>query len=193
MNYILSSIILLIVISLIIYVLSINNNIDKLKNKIKELFKVAKSNKINYLNEIDNKNLLIFIKNYFKTFDNIIIPDKIFYNKINNEFIMDNIKIICYKYNNNKFLESIYNITIKFIPFEKEHYISNQTLFNLHGNYIIINNTPDNIDIFQQKISINNTDLINTETLDMIPDVIHLSESEINTPDTEMLISHNFK
>ncbi len=211
MNYILSSIVLLAVIMIIIYILSIDNNIDKLKNKFKELFSVAKSKKINYLNEKDNKNLLLFIKQHFNNTDNITIPTKIFYNKTESGYEMKNINIICYKYNGNNFIETPQIINILFIPFEKEHYISDQSLFGLHGNYMIeivsdkINNKIvkfNNNDTFIPQTNNNNQDNNKdnnqdnyTDVLDMIPDIIHLSEnnSELNTTDTAELISHNFK
>jgi hypothetical protein len=206
MNYILSSIVLLAVIMIIIYILSIDNNTDKLKNKLKELFSVAKSPKINYLNEKDNKNLLIYIKQHFNNTDNITIPTKIYYNKTENGYEMKNINIICYNYNGKTFIETQQTINILFIPFEKENYISNQSLLGLHGNYMIeiINNKQveknvtfnDNDTFIPQPNNVNdNNQETYTDILDMIPDIIHLSEdnSELNTTDTAELISHNFK
>jgi hypothetical protein len=215
MNYIISSIVLLSIIMIIIYILSIDNNMDKLKNKVKEVFSVVKSKKINYLNENDNKNLLSFIKQNFNSDDNIIIPSKIFYEKTDNGFEMNNINIICYKYNNNKFDEVPYKINILFVPFEKDNYISNQTLFGLHGNYklsIIEETKKKSVQFNEQKEIINETFISSpptakettetyTDVLDMIPDIIRLSETEENiddiddiiTTDTEQLISHNLK
>jgi hypothetical protein len=226
MNYIISSIVLLSIIMIIIYILSIDNNMDKFKNKIKELFSVVKSKKINYLNENDNKNLLLFIKQNFNSDDNIIIPSKIFYEKTDNGFEMNNINIICYKYNNNKFDEVPYKINILFVPFEKDNYISNQTLFGLHGNYklsilednkkkLVADNNKKTVQFSEKKEIINDTFIKQppsnskettetyTDVLDMIPDIIRLSETEenididdinnIDTTDTEQLISHNFK
>ena len=200
---------------------------DKLKNKIKEVFSVVKSKKINYLNENDNKNLLLFIKQNFNSDDNIIIPSKIFYEKTDNGFEMNNINIICYKYNNNKFDEVPYKINILFVPFEKDNYISNQTLFGLHGNYklsilednkkiLVEDNNKKTVKFSEKNEIINDTFIISppsnskettetyTDVLDMIPDIIRLSETEeniddineidaIDTTDTEQLISHNFK
>jgi hypothetical protein len=199
---------------------------DKFKNKIKELFSVVKSKKINYLNENDNKNLLLFIKQNFNSDDNIIIPSKIFYEKTDNGFEMNNINIICYKYNNNKFDEVPYKINILFVPFEKDNYISNQTLFGLHGNYklsilednkkkLVADNNKKTVQFSEKKEIINDTFIKQppsnskettetyTDVLDMIPDIIRLSETEenididdinnIDTTDTEQLISHNFK
>ena len=221
MNYIISSIVLLSIIMIIIYILSIDNNMHKLKNKINELFSVVKSKKVNYLNDKDNKNLLEFIKQNFNSDDNIIIPSKIFYDKTENGFEMNNINIICYKYNNNKFDEIPYKINILFVPFEKDNYISNQTLFNLHGNYKleIVEDTKKKVEEkrksvqFSEKKEIINETFISadhketnretiatetyTDVLDMIPDIIRLSETEENidndTTDTIELISHNLK
>ena len=234
MNYIISSIVLLAVIMIIIYILSIDNNTDKLKNKFKEIFSVVKSKKINYLNEKDNRNLLLYIKQHFKynninnidNIDNITIPSKIFYNKTDRGYEMNDINIICYKYLNNDFYEDMKKLNILFVPFEKENYVSNQILFNIHGHYkLTINNniskqtstpdikTPNNkpveITLPQTKsvqFNTNNTFIpqVNqnndnqetyTDILDMIPDIIHLSEdnSPLDTTDTEELISHNFK
>ena len=135
MNYIISSIVLLTILLIIIYILSIDNNLEKFKNKIKEFVKVFKSKKINYLNDKDNINLLNYIKQHFSSNDNVIIPNKIYYNKTDTGYEMNDIKIIIYKYNNNEFIEETYTINILFIPHQKDNYISNQTLLGLHGNY----------------------------------------------------------
>ncbi len=238
MNYIISSIVLLSIIMIIVYILSIDNNIDKIKNKMKELFSVVKSKKINYLNEHDNKNLLNYIKTHFKTTDNVTIPTKIFYKKTDIGYEMNDINIICYQYNNNSFVETPYKISILFVPFEKDNYLSDQTLFGLHGNYRLTihnnENTPKQIEKPKEKdikiptkpkVQFNTNDTfipeLNrdyqdsnpdsnhdsnhdynhdyndtfTDVLDMIPDIIHLSESEesIDTTDTDKLISHNIK
>jgi hypothetical protein len=228
MNYIISSIVLLSVIIIIIYILSIDNNIDKLKNKFKEIFSVVKSKEINYLNEKDNKNLLLYIKQHFKynniDIDNITLPNKIFYNKTERGYEMNNINIICYKYLDNNFKEISKKINILFVPFKKENYISDQSLLGLHGNYMIENinlNEPININVNQKNVTFNTNDSFisqqnkdtfdnqednqennqennqetYTDVLDMIPDIIHLTEDDsiITTTDTEELISHNFK
>jgi hypothetical protein len=225
MNYIIFSIVLLVVIIIIIYILSIDNNIDKFKNKIKEVFSVVKSKKINYLNDKDNKNLLLYIKQHFNNnnndnIDNITIPSKIFYNKTERGYEMNNINIICYKYTNNNFEEIPHTINILFVPFEKENYISNQSLLGLHGNYMIniidklsdklpkILSEPINLSEKTVKFDTHNTFIQNnnkndynndnhetyTDVLDMIPDIINLTEDDsIITTDTEQLISHNFK
>ena len=214
MNYIISSIVLLAVIMIIIYILSIDNNADKFKNKIKELFSVAKSKKINYLNEKDHRNLLNYIKQHFYSDDNVTIPIKIFYNKTERGYEMNDVDIICYKYNDNTFLEKPNKINILFVPHEKDNYVSNQTLFGIYGNYMIklLNNESivepqkeqnkkvkftNNDTFISQNDNHDNNDNNETYTdvLDMIPDIIHLSEdnSILNTTDTEELISHNFK
>ncbi len=207
MNYIISSIVLLVVIMIIIYILSIDNNVDKLKNKLKELFIVAKSKNSNYLNEKDHTNLLNYIKHHFNSNDNVTIPSKVYYNKTDRGYEMNDINIICYKYTSNSFIEIPYKINILFVPFEKDNYVSNQTLFNYHGNYMINIIEPkqqttktvqfNNNDTFIPQVSQNYQDKQETLTdvLDMIPDIIHLSEdnSPLDTTDTEQLISHNLK
>jgi hypothetical protein len=135
MNYIVSSIILLAVILIIIYILSIDNNMEKFSNKLKDIFNSVKSNKLNFLSEKDNVNLLNFIKASFKYDDNVIIPKKIFYIKTENGYEINDLDIICYKYNVNSFIEKPYKVNILFVPFEKDHYISNQSLLGMHGNY----------------------------------------------------------
>ena len=135
MNYIVSSIILLAVVLIIIYILSIDNNMEKFSNKLKDIFNSVKSNKLNFLSEKDNVNLLNFIKASFKYDDNVIIPKKIFYTKTENGYEINNLDIICYKYNVNSFTESPYKVNILFVPFEKDHYMSNQSLLGMHGNY----------------------------------------------------------
>ncbi len=200
MNYVISSIILLSIVFIIIYILSIDNNIHKIKNKLQEFFKVFKSKDINYLNDKDNINLLNYIKYQFKNndkYDNITIPSKIYYNKTDNGYELNNINIICYKYDNNTFKELPYTINILFVPFEKDNYFSNQTLFGLHGNYmmtIVSGEIPITIESMQQKkVTFAEEDsVINTEVLEMIPDVIHLSESEENTTDTEKMINNYY-
>jgi hypothetical protein len=228
MNYIISSIVLLAVIMIIIYILSIDNNTDKLKNKFKEIFSVVKSKEINYLNDKDNKNLLLYVKQHFKynniDIDNITIPSKIFYNKTERGYEMNNINIICYKYLDNGFQEKSKKINILFVPFEKENYISDQSLFGLHGNYMIENIIENNIDnniknilepiiskppenkVIEKTVKFNNNEYFipqnnnydnqetYTDVLDMIPDIIHLTEDDsIMTTDTAELISHNLK
>jgi len=135
MNYIVSSIILLAVVLIIIYILSIDNNMEKFSNKLKDIFNSVKSNKLNFLSEKDNVNLLNFIKASFKYDDNVIIPKKIFYAKTENGYEINDLDIICYKYNVNSFTESPYKVNILFVPFEKDHYMSNQSLLGMHGNY----------------------------------------------------------
>ncbi len=211
MNYVISSIILLSIVFIIIYILSIDNNIHKVKNKVQEFFKVFKSKQINYLNDKDNINLLNYIKYQFKNNDNVTIPNKIFYIKTDKGFELNNINIICYKYDNNNFKEIPYTINILFVPFEKDNYFSNQTLFGLHGNYTMtiingqIENTQEKViekaqDIFKKVTFAEEDNIINTEVLDMIPDIIHLSEdksddkyednSDDNTTDTEQMINN---
>lgn len=201
MNYVISSIILLSIVFIIIYILSIDNNIHKVKNKLQEFFTVFKSKEINYLNDKDNINLLNYIKYQFKNNDNVTIPSKIFYIKTDKGYELNDINIICYKYDNNNFKELPYTINILFVPFEKDNYFSNQTLFGLHGNYMmtIINGEKQLNEILppvqEKKVTFAEEDsIINTEVLDMIPDVIHLSESESeeNTTDTEKMIKNYY-
>jgi hypothetical protein len=197
MNYVISSIILLSIVFIIIYILSIDNNIHKIKNKLQEFFKVFKSKEINYLNNQDNLNLLNYIKNQFKNNDNITIPSKVFYVKTDKGYELNDINIICYKYDNNGFKELPYTINILFVPFEKDNYFSNQTLFGLHGNYMMTivsgeNNIQEQVQ--QKKVTFADEDMINTEILDMIPDIIHLSESDAkNTTDTETMINDYYQ
>jgi hypothetical protein len=150
---------------------------------------------------------------------------------------MNNINIICYRYIDYQFSEIPYKVNILFVPFEKDNYISNQSLLGLHGNYVIdiLNKKVsfnDKIEHIEPELSIpqdpvkqipqvqvpvqlstNNIDIDNfqpfipappsnnnenlTDILDMIPDIIHLSEDisdiDIDTTDTDKLISHNFK
>jgi hypothetical protein len=216
MNYVVSSIILLSIVLIIIYILSIDNNINKFKNKIKELLTVFKSKKVNYLNEKDNLNILNYIKSKFNSDDNVTIPTKIYYNKTEMGYEMNDINIICYKYNTTGFIEQPYKINILFVPFEKENYISNQSLLGLYGNYMISVNMIDqrsmNQNMNQSKSAIkssikssikspikspinSNVDNYNiysdTNDLDMIPDMIELSDND-NDIDN-MLISHNIE
>jgi hypothetical protein len=201
MNYIISSIILLSIVFIIVYILSIDNNIHKVKNKLQEFFTVFKSKDINYLNDKDNINLLNYIKYQFKNNDNVTIPSKIYYKKTDKGYELNDINIICYKYDDNNFKEIPYVINILFVPFEKDNYFSNQTLFGLHGNYmmtIVSGKQPIEFlppAVQEKKVTFADEDsIINTEVLDMIPDVIHLSESESeDTTDTEKMINDYYK
>jgi len=199
MNYIISSTILLVVISIIIYLFSINNNTHKIKNKISETFHTIKSDKLNYLNNIDTINLLQFLKTYYGQYDNIMIPKKIYYNidAETNDYIMNNIEIIGYKFNNNIFNETKFAIDIKFIPIKNDLFVGRYCLFGLNGNYMIYDDNSQDPVINTQESVINtqiplkscikrnnksNDTTIISETksdiFDMIPDIIHLSTSE---------------
>jgi hypothetical protein len=224
MNYVVSSIILLSVVLIIIYILSIDNNINKFKNKIKELLTVFKSKKVNYLNEKDNLNILNYIKSKFNSDDNVTIPTKIYYKKTEMGYEMNDINIICYKYNTNGFIEQPYKINILFVPFEKENYISNQSLLGLYGNYMISVNMIEQLSMNQNenqnmnqsnsvikstnnsaiksaikseiKSNVDNYNIYSdTNDLDMIPDMIELSDNDndIDIDIDNMLISHNIK
>ena len=146
MNYIVSSIVLLVIVIIIIYILSIDNNIDKLRNKFKDIFKVAKSKDINYMNNKDSLILLTYLKKQYNMFDNVMIPKKIFYNKIDDYYIIKNIDMIGYKITGNNINETSQNISIKFIPINNELFIGQYSLFGLNGNYYIINDSiPENM------------------------------------------------
>lgn len=221
MNYIVSSIILLSVILIIIYLLSIDNNMERFSNKLKDIFNTVKSPKLNFLSEKDNINLLNFIKNSFKYDDNVTIPTKIYYNKTDIGYEINDLDIITYKYRENGFMENTYKINILFVPFEKAHYMSNQSLLGMHGNYkmdIISHNKPvlhiDNNEHIDNNKHIDNInppkkkksslkkpkeEIFITDPNDpfagLIPDVIHITSeqfSENNTTDTiELITNHN--
>lgn len=137
MNYIISSIVLLVITLVIIYLLSIDNNIDKFKNKFKETFSTFKSTEINYLNDIDSSILLHFLKSQYTQYDNIMIPKKVFYTGDKTGYIMKNIEIIGFTFNNNTFTENKHTITIKFITIKNELFVGRYTLFGQNGNYYI--------------------------------------------------------
>jgi len=209
MNYVISSIVLLVVIMIIIYLLSIDNNMEKFKNKIKDTFTTIKSTNLNYINETDSINLLQFLKSYYPQYNNIMIPKKIFYTKIeDNNYIMTDINIIGYKLENNLYLNTDHIVTIRFIPIENELFIGRYTLFKVNGNYYI---EKDNRNIVKPDVIVsdkkqNNKEVKSilknekkhtydpnysvTDILDLIPDIIHLSsdiedDSEIVTTATE--------
>ena len=183
MNYIISSIILLVIIMIIIYILSIDNNMYKLKNKFKEMFTVAGSKDINYINEHDSLILLQFLKAYYNMYDNIMIPKKIFYKKIDDNYIMKEVNIIGYKLGaNNNIMNKNHIINIKFTPIKNDLFIGQFSLFGITGNYYVENSVEDNID--EKKLPKEETrntvqnDNINTITMnssDMIPDIIHIT------------------
>lgn len=194
MNYIISSIVLLVVIMVIIYLLSIDNNIDKFKNKIVDTFTTIKSKEMNYINESDSVILLHFLKTYYPQYNNIMIPKKIFYDKFEESgYIMADINIIGYKLVDNIYINTEHIITIKFIPIKNELFIGRYTLFGINGNYYIekdsnmiqINEKNTNIipniqnkkkSILRQERPIDTT-YSATDVLDMIPDIIHLSSN----------------
>ena len=166
MNYILSSVILLVVTIIIIYLFSIDNNIDKFKTKLNDTFTIIKSNQINYLNELDASLLLHFLKSQYTHYDNIMIPKRVFYtlDKTNNNYILNNVQIIGFKLHNNIFIENNHIITIKFIPIKNELFVGRYTLFGKNGNYCIENNIPNNVipSIPEKKISSKKTKHIST-------------------------------
>lgn len=170
MNYIVSSIILLAVVLIIIYILSIDNNMEKFSNKIKDIFNSVKSNKLNFLGEKDNMNLLNFIKASFKYDDNVIIPKKIFYKKTENGYEINDLDIICYKYNINSFTESPYKVNILFVPFEKDHYMSNQSLLGMHGNYKMDIISFDKATMHVEENKSQNDDSVNNKNIQHLPD-----------------------
>jgi hypothetical protein len=192
MNYIISSIVLLVVIMIIIYLLSIDNNMEKFKNKLRDTFVTIKSKELNYINQQDSMNLLYFLKSYYPQYNNIMIPKKIFYTKIEDtDYIMSDINIIGYKLENNIYLNTEHTVNIKFIPIKNELFIGRYTLFGINGNYYIekdsndIIKNPDPI-IVSEKIntkkhikSILKSDITHsvTDVLDLIPDIIHLSSN----------------
>ena len=190
MNYIISSIILLVVVLIIIYLFSIDNNIDRFKNKIKDTCTTIKTEKTNYINESDSMILLQFLKSHYNSYDNILIPKKIFYILDKDEYTMKEFKIIGYKINNtNLFDEVNHTITVKFTPIKNELFIGRYTLFGTNGNYyietdindqkskkplqsILVKKPPPEI---IKKKSENEPVVTATDILDMIPDIIHLS------------------
>ena len=192
MNYILSSIVLLVTTIIIIYLFSIDNNIDKFKNIIIETFSTIKSTKLNYLNVDDKKSL---------------------------EFaILENIQIIGFKLQDNLFVEHTHTITINFIPIQNDLFVGRYTMFGKNGNFYIDKPMLDkkssdkilsdkkssdkklsdkkssdkklsdkklsNKKIFKKQNIMSEVRDLNTVTdiLDMIPDIIHLSSDvEENT------------
>lgn len=184
MNYILSSVILLVITIIIIYLFSIDNNIDKFKNKLNATFNTIKSNQINYLNEFDLSLLLHFLKLHYTQYNNIMIPRRVFYllDKKNNVYILQNIQIIGFKLHNDVFIETNHTVTIKFIPIKNELFVGRYTLFGKNGNYYIEDDISqiNKSDIKPRKkttMSSQQTDAkeLTTDVLDMIPDIIHLS------------------
>ena len=188
MNFIISSIILLIIIIIIIYILSIDNNFHKIKNKMKELFSVLKSKNINYINEYDTHILLNFLKSHYK-YGNIMIPKKIYYVKENDYYIMKNVEIICHNVVTSDNINNVEKLTIniKFHVIKNELFIGNYTLFGLNGNYYIENieqnikeNIKENITntikdtIKEDKINNMNTSI---RSSDLIPDIINISSN----------------
>ena len=170
MNYIISSIVLLVVILIIIYILSIDNNIEKIKIKMTELFSAIKSNKTNYINDIDAMLLLNFIKSKYNKYDNIMIPKKIYYTKLHNDYIMKDVNVL---FTSNKTDETV-KLLIRFTPIMNDLFIGQYSLFGLNGNYSIetdeITNVPiDNLPIIQKK---DYRDILS----EMIPDMIEISD-----------------
>ncbi len=179
MNYIISSIILLVVILVIIYLLSINNNSDKIKNKFIELYKVITSKKTNYLNNKDSNILLNFIKHNYPVYNNVIISNKIYYTKNLDTYILNNINMIGYILDsNNKFIEKKHILTIKFIPIKSELFVGNNLLFGINGNFYIETDSLNESIIQSKTIIENSINTNNTDVLDLIPDIIHLSSEE---------------
>jgi hypothetical protein len=196
---------------------------EKFSNKLKDIFNSVKTNKLNFLSEKDNMNLLNFIKSSFKYDDNVIIPKKIFYTKTEDGYMINDLDIICYKYNVNSFIEKPYKVNILFVPFEKDHYTSNQSLLGMHGNYKmdIVSSDKEIMHMKEKedfdnppklekrvpsekqakKVTIDTNDIfinpnIQSETQNDILDMIPdiiHLTSEDDTTDTIALITHNLK
>lgn len=202
MNYIISSIVLLVVVLIIIYLFSIDNNIDRFKNKFKDTCKTIKTEKTNYISENDSMILLQFLKSHYNLYDNILIPKKIFYLLDKNEYTIKELNIIGYKINDNFLFDEVnHTITMKFIPIKNELFIGRYTLFGINGNYYIETDINDQKSKSNKKLqsiikntpieSIKNESIKNktednplitaTDILDMIPDIIHLSSDERDT------------
>ncbi len=180
MNYVISSIILLAIILIIIYILSIDNNTEKIYNKFKELFSVIKSNKVNYLNEKDNVNLLNFIKSTFPQYHNIIIPQKIYYNKVDKKYEMNKINIICYNYINNGFIEYPFTINITFTPTNKDHYIGGHMLFGMLGNFHIDIDSRDKITRHINSINLSEENKQTDSFINTKEDSIYIQNNKMN-------------
>ena len=167
---------------------------EKFKNKLRDTFVTIKSKELNYINQTDSMNLLYFLKSYYPPYNNIMIPKKIFYTKIEDTaYIMSNINIIGYKLENNIYLNTEHTINIKFIPIKNELFIGRYTLFGINGNYYIEKDSNDIIKIpdpnpiiISEKINTNKyiksilkSDMTHsvTDVLDLIPDIIHLSSN----------------
>ena len=171
MNYIIYSIILLFVILIIIYILSINNNIDKLLNKIKDTFKVIASKKTNYINDNDTSILLKYLKSHFLQYSNIMISKKIFYIKeLDSTYLLKNIEMIGYQLVNNTtiFSEKKHTLTIKFIPIKNELFIGQNSLFGINGNFYIVEENDKKLEdkIEDKKEDKNLEDKIEDKTID---------------------------
>jgi hypothetical protein len=200
MNYIVSSIILLVIIMIIIYILSIDNNMYKLKNKCKEMFKVAGSKDISYINENDSYILLQFLKGYYNMYDNIMIPKKIYYTKDENNYIMKEVNIIGYKLgNDNMVTNKNHIINIKFTPIKNDLFIGQFSLFGINGNYYVeniveeINNNINNNSNINNNINNNNNNnnintiknQINEKTIQnkIYSDIVENNINTINSSD----------
>lgn len=140
MNYIIFSIILLVIVMIIIYLLSIEHNMNKIKNKGKELVCIFKSKK-DYLNNKDSKNLLEYIKTRFDNNFNIVIPDKIYYQKTDKGYELNDIDIVCYENilrdHENVLKEHNYTINVLFTPINKNNCTSTYKILGQPGCFIL--------------------------------------------------------
>lgn len=143
-----------------------------------ELFSAIKSNKTNYINEIDAIMLLNFIKSKYNKYDNIMIPKKIYYTKLQNEYIMKDVNVL---FVSNK-TEETAKLLIRFTPITNDLFIGQYSLFGLNGNYSIENDevtvaapvvaTLPPVTVPSQKTEYR--DILS----EMIPDMIEISDSD---------------
>jgi hypothetical protein len=173
-------ILLVIFLFLILLVLIINSeftdNDKKIINKTKKII----SNFSNNLNTNNNKEISIAEKNGIITFlknklnyDEIMIPKNLIYEKINNNLIFKNIKIIGINYENTLDKKTSHNIDLIFTINKDKMFLSQHYLYGNNGTFTL--------KILDKNINSN---------LVMIPDIIHLtSEDNLNNQiesDTEL-------
>ena len=188
MYYIISTIILALVIVLLIIFYNDDNikeyfsrtkkTVDTLLTDIKT--KNEKLCTITQLTYKDSLNILQFLKMKYN-YDSILIPKTLSYKKEEENghvvFVFKNIKILGITNNNGITNETQHIITLKFIPMKNDTFISEYNLFGINGNFILEQTNEENIQ------NNDNVNIGEESVLDLIPDIVKLSESGIE-PDS---------
>jgi hypothetical protein len=153
--------------------------INKAKQIVNNFSNTVKSINNNDMTITEKNGIINFLKNKLK-YDDIMIPKIMNYEKNNNDIIFKNIKIIGINYENDNEKKNSHNIDLIFTINTNNMFLSQHYLFSNNGTFTI-------------------NYLDESNDLDMIPNIIHLtteekpnndidSDSELNTTEFKDII-----